>query len=54
MDELQSDDYYVPDFLLNLPSNAGADEHNKEEAEDVTKSFMKNIERWSEFSMVDE
>ena len=54
MDELQSDDFYVPDFLLNLPSNAGSDVHNLEETDDVTKSFMKNIESWSEFSLIEE
>jgi hypothetical protein len=54
MDELQSDDFYVPDFLLNLPYNAEPDVHNLEDTEDAMKSFMKNIESWSEFSLIEE
>jgi hypothetical protein len=53
MDELQSDDLYIPAFLLNLPSDCGLDEQHLEHNEDQTKKFMKNIESWSEFSLVE-
>jgi hypothetical protein len=54
MDELQSDDLYIPALLLNLPSNAGIVEQNLENAEAFMKSFMKNVENWSECFLVDE
>jgi hypothetical protein len=53
MDELQSDDLYIPAFLLNLPSDFGLDEQHLEHSEDHTENFMKNIENWSEFSLVE-
>ncbi len=54
MDELQSDDLYIPAFLLSLPSDFGIDEQNAENTEDYAENFMKNIENWSEFSLVEE
>jgi hypothetical protein len=54
MDELQSDDLYIPEVLLNLPANDGSNEQKLEDKEDVLKSFMKSIESWSEFCLVEE
>ncbi len=57
MDELQSDDLYVPEVLLNLLANTGTDEQNLEDLEDtegVMNRFMKNVENWSEVCLVDE
>jgi hypothetical protein len=48
MDELQSDDLYIPAFLLNLPSDFEIDEKSLGNTENFTESFMKNIENWSE------
>ena len=45
MSELQSDDFYVPSFLLSLPPKAESDGHNLEQQVD---DFLKNVEGWSE------
>ena len=50
MSELQSDDFYIPEFILMLPPKAETDGHNIEEADD----FLKNIEGWSECYTTDE
>jgi hypothetical protein len=54
MEELQSDDLYIPAFLLNSPPDSETDTHNSVELEDITKSFMKNIASWSECCLMDE
>jgi hypothetical protein len=44
MNEQQSDDNYVPTFLLTLPPKAGSNGRGAEDIED----FLKNVQGWSE------
>ena len=50
MNEQQSDDFYVPTFLLKLPPKVGSNGHGSEDIED----FLKNVQGWSEFIPPDE
>jgi hypothetical protein len=49
MHELQSDDLFIPDFLLKLlpqPKNDRRETH--------TEDFLKSVQGWTEFFPVDE
>ncbi len=50
MTEQQSDDFYIPAFLLALPPKADSNGRDTVEVED----FLKNIEGWSECIPPDE
>jgi len=44
MTEQQSDDFYIPTFLIRLPPKADSHGRETENVED----FLKNVEGWSE------
>ncbi len=50
MAEQQSDDFYIPAFLLKLPAKAGTSGLGTEDVED----FLKNAQGWSECIPPDE
>ena len=50
MNEQQSDDLYIPTFLLKLPPKATSNARGSEDVED----FLKNVQGWSECIPPDE
>jgi len=50
MNEQQSDDLYIPTFLLKLPPKAASNARGSEDVED----FLKNVQGWSECIPPDE
>jgi hypothetical protein len=57
MQELQSEDFFVPVFLMNLPpdADAGAREKSGSHAcDNAADDFLKGLQGWSEYFSLDE
>jgi hypothetical protein len=57
MQELQSDDFYLPAFLLKLPKEPAADWKDKKRVpfyENSNEDFLKDIQGWTEYLPLDE
>jgi len=57
MQELQSDDFYIPAFLLKLPKESATDWSNKKgltRYENSNEDFLKDIQGWTEYLPLDE
>jgi hypothetical protein len=49
MQEQQSDDFFIPAFLMRLPPQPETDRR-----ETQTEDFLKGVQGWSEYFPVDE
>lgn len=49
MQELQSDDFFVPELLLKLPRKSETDRRKAQ-----TEDFLKGVKGWTEYFLVDE
>jgi hypothetical protein len=57
MQEQQSDDFFIPGFLLKLPQQPETNRREKSGTnwcETQTEDFLKGIQGWSEYFPVDE
>jgi hypothetical protein len=57
MQEQQCEDFFVPTFLMNLPSDPDADAREKSSGhqyDNAADDFLKGIQGWSEFFSLDE
>jgi len=57
MQELQSDDFYIPAFLLKLPKEPVTNRSNRSSficCESSNEDFLKDIQGWTEYLPLDD
>ena len=57
MHEHQSDDFFIPAFLLKLPQESGTDRREKLRfnwSEHSNEDFLKGLQGWTEYLPLDE